>query len=133
MTDVRLGQVRPIRMRRIGARHMIVLPAQAAQVLSIDDIERTLRTARLQLQQLEGQVERQRAFVADIEQQLAAFAALPVQRIEDDPDVPQPEPVAPRQLARLVTPAAGLDPQTRAALAQRATPVPPPELTAADG
>lgn len=119
MTDVRLGQVRPTRMRRIGARHMIVLPQQQAQVLSLDDIDRSLRAARGQLQQLEGQVTRQRAFIADLEQQVAQFKALPVERVEDDPEVPQPEPPAARPVAENAS--------------RHLVPVPPPELTAADG
>ena len=134
MTDVRLGQVRPTRMRRIGARHMIVLPAQQAQVLSIDDLERSLRTGRLQLQQLEQQIDRQRAFVADLEAQLASFAALPVNRVEDDPEVPQPQPEA-GHLVGFSDPAVGellRNAPRRSVAAAAERPVPQPELTAAD-
>jgi hypothetical protein len=93
MTDrVHVGQQRPTRMRRIGERHMIVLPAQQAQVLSIDDIQRTLRTARQQEQATQQQLDRHRAFIADLEQQLERFKALPIERESDDPEVPQPEP-----------------------------------------
>jgi hypothetical protein len=137
MTDVRLGQVRPTRMRRIGDRHMIVMPQQQAQVLSVDDIERSLRTARQQGLQLQQQLDRQRAFIRDLEQQLAAFKALPIERFEDDPEVPQPEVLepAPSRLrdARPPPHLASVTPVGHGIVPEGATPVPPPELTAADG
>ena len=137
MTDVRLGQVRPTRMRRIGDRHMIVMPQQQAQVLSVDDIERSLRTARQQGAQLQQQLDRQRGFIRDLEQQLAAFRALPIERVEDDPEVPQPERIG-GPGARLLRDArpqhiASVTPVGFGTVPEGATPVPPPELTAADG
>jgi hypothetical protein len=95
---VTLGQHRPMRVRRIGARHVLVLPAQQAQLLSIDDIERTLETARAQERQLSDQLTRHRALIADLESQVKAFAALAIERDPDDPPVPQPPtPAPPRQ------------------------------------
>jgi cell division protein FtsB len=146
MTDVRLGQVRPTRMRRIGARHMLVLPAQQAQVLSLDDIEIKLRQARQQRAQLQQQIGRLDAFVADLEQQVATFKALPIERDEDDPEVPQAEPVLPpalveanargragmRQLQGLPEHLRAVTPVGHGIVPEGATPVPPPELTAAD-
>jgi hypothetical protein len=147
MTDVRLGQVRPTRMRRIGARHMLVLPQQQAQVLSLDDIETKLRQARQQRAQLQQQIGRLDAFLADLEQQVATFKALPIERDEDDPEVPQPEhervgarlPELERIGARLPRDArppqhlASVTPVGFGVVPEGATPVPPPELTAADG
>jgi hypothetical protein len=93
MTErVRLGQQRPTRMRRIGSQHMIVLPMQVAKVMSVGEVENTLRVARQQEQATQQQLDRHRAFIADLEQQLAHFRGLPIERDEDDPEVPQPEP-----------------------------------------
>lgn len=92
MTELRLGQQRPTRMRRIGSGHMIVMPQQVARLLSVDDIERSLAVARQQEQVAQQQLDRARAFRVDLEQQLEAFRALPIVRVEDDPDVPQPGP-----------------------------------------
>lgn len=118
MTErVRIGQQRSLRMRRIGDRHMIVMPPQIAQVMSIDDVEKMLAVGRVQADQLQRELERRRMLNADLEQQIAAFRRAPIERDVDDPDVPQPAPTV------------------LAALAQR-TPhlasVPPPEFTAAD-
>jgi hypothetical protein len=88
---VTLGQQRPTRMRRIGARHMIVLPAQTAQVLSVDDIEHRITLARSQRAGLQEQLGRVDAFIADLKQQVDRFRALPVERDPDDPEVPQPD------------------------------------------
>jgi hypothetical protein len=126
MTDrVTLGQQRPTRMRRIGDRHMIVLPAQAAQVLSVDDIEQRLQQARAQRANLQQQLARTDAFISDLAQQVERFRALPIERDPDDPEVPQPAPlrtlVGPRS-ARVA--AAGYGP-----VPAGATPVEPPVLT----
>lgn len=91
---LRLGEQRPVRMRRIGERHMIVMPPQVAKVMSVDDIEQALRVAEQQERQTQGQLDRHRAYMADLRQQLAAFKALPIERDEADPDVPQPDLVA---------------------------------------
>lgn len=101
MTDrrVRLGEQRPIRMRRIGDRHMIVMPPQVAKVMSVDEIENALRVARQQEQATQAQLDRHRAYMADLGQQLASFRALPIERDEDDPEVPQPETPALAALA----------------------------------
>lgn len=94
MTDrVAVGQQRPTRMRRIGDRHMIVLPAQTAKIMSVDDVEQTLRVARQQEQQTQAQLDRHRAFIVDLEQQLVRFRTLPIERDADDPEVPQPAPL----------------------------------------
>lgn len=154
MTDVRLGQVRQTRMRRIGTRHMIVLPAQQAQVLSVDDVEVKIRQARQQRISLQQQLGRVDAFIADLEQQVAAFKALPIERDADDPDVPQPEPerigvgrelppalaeanargrAGMRRLQALPVDPATVTPIGHSIVPAGATPVPPPELIDADG
>lgn len=94
MIDLRLGQQRPVRMRRIGERHMIVMPTQQAQLLSLDTVEQQLQQARQQRQLQQAQVARLDVFIADLEQQAAAFRALPIERDAEDPDVPQPAPPA---------------------------------------
>ncbi len=129
MTDrVALGQQRPTRMRRIGDRHMIVLPMQTAKVMSVDDLEQALRVARQQEQQTQAQLDRHRGYIADLQQQLDWFRALPIERDPDDPEVPQPEP-PPRALrtARAVT-ASG---SVVHGLARQpiGEPEPPPKLT----
>lgn len=92
---VKVGQQRPARMRRIGERHVVVLPAQQAVVLSLDAIEAQLAQARTQRQHLQAQLARLDAFIADIEQQHAAIIALPIERDDDDPVVPQPPATVP--------------------------------------
>lgn len=92
MTDgVRLGQVRPTRMRRIGERHMIVLPQQTAQLLTVDEVGRAISAGKQQIAATLSQLAKQRAFVADLELQLQVFMSLPVTHDEDDPDVPEGE------------------------------------------
>lgn len=118
---VRLGQTRPTRMRRIGAEHMIVLPQQQAQVLSIGEVEKALRMARVQQGQLLQQAALAGARVADLERQVEAFRALEIERVEDDPDVPQPTQPHPVPLR----------PQRLPAVEQLAAPE--PERVAADG
>lgn len=94
MTErVRIGQQRLLRMRRIGERHMIVMPPQAAKLMSIDEVEKTLAVARAQEQQTQQQLDRHRMFIDDLERQIAAFRSLPIERDADDPEVPQPRPV----------------------------------------
>jgi outer membrane receptor protein involved in Fe transport len=141
MIDLRLGQQRPVRMRRIDDRHMIVMPTTQAQLLSLDTVEQQLQQARQARQAQQAQVARLDVFIADLEQQVAAFKALPIERDAEDPDVPQPEGVrglrgpggqdgadgnpGVRGLARVTPVGFGRVPEG-------ATPVPPPELIAAD-
>lgn len=92
MTDrIRVGQQRPVRMRRIGAQHMIVMPPQAAQVMSVEQIKQALRVAEQQQAATEAQLVKHRGYIADLRNQIAAFEALPIERDDDDPEVPQPE------------------------------------------
>jgi hypothetical protein len=82
----------------------------------------------------QAQVARLDVFIVDLEQQVAAFKALPIERDAEDPDVPQPELVAPAAVRR--------DPTVRGLTASGALvqglvrnvppPMPPPELIAAD-
>jgi len=138
VSEVRLGQVRATRMRRIGERHMIVMPAQRAQLLSVDDVSRKiveLRQQRGQLMQRLGPLD---ALIADLEQQLAAFHALPIDRDEDDPKVPELDRLGAlgaraRREARPPQHLASVTPVGHGSVPEGATPVPPPELTAADG
>ena len=86
---IRNGQRRATRMRRIGSRHMIVMPMQTAQVLSIEDVKKTLHVARQQEAATLAQLDRHRKFIEDLELQVRTFEALPIERDDDDPAVPQ--------------------------------------------
>jgi hypothetical protein len=104
-------------MRRIGARHVVVMPPQVARVVTIDELEQQLRVGEQQERQTQAQLDRHRAMLADLRAQIAKFKAAPIERDDDDPEVPQADP-------------ARTAPRVRAV---EAVPVPPPELTAADG
>ena len=93
--SVRVGEQRALRMRRIGARHMVVMPPQVATVITVDQLEQALRDSEAQVRATEGQLAKLRALAADLRRQVEAFNALPVQRDDDDPEVPQPPPSPP--------------------------------------
>ncbi len=89
----RLGDVDPAAIRRVGFQHAIVTPPRESTLLDVqgvrDDLRRTelgIAQAERQLLVLRGQRDRQLAF-------LAAFEALPVERIDGDPDVSLESPV----------------------------------------
>jgi uncharacterized membrane protein len=78
-------------MRRIGIRHAIVLPAQVACMLDIEQVRRHRDALANQLGQLIAQERDIRARLDDVDAQLRAFDAMAIERSDDDPLVPQPE------------------------------------------
>lgn len=143
---LRLGEQRPVRMRRIGEKHMIVMPPQVAKVMSVDEIVQALLVAEQQERQTQLQLDRHRAYMADLRQQLAAFRALPIERDDADPEVPQPPELGPalaeahargragmRRLQALPLDPPDVTPVGHGPVPAGATVVPAPEVTAADG
>ena len=90
-----VGQQRPLRIRRIGKTHVVVLPAQAAEVVDLRLVRRQVAILRQQIQSKERELERDRSRLSDLASTLARAEALPIERVEDDPDVDPPEPAAP--------------------------------------
>jgi hypothetical protein len=83
----RLGDVDPAAIRRVGFQHAIVTPPRESTLLDVQNIrdelrrtDRAITAAEKQLTQLRAQRDRQLAF-------LATFEALPVERVDGDPDV----------------------------------------------
>ena len=83
----RLGDVDPSAIRRVGFQHAIVTPPRESTLLDVattrDDLKRVDRgiaQSEKQLTHLRAQRDRLVAF-------LAAFEAMPVDRIDGDPDV----------------------------------------------
>lgn len=91
---IRLGETRPMHMRRIGAQHMLVMPPQVAQVLSLDDLQRARKQIASKLALIGAEQTQLANRLVDIDNQLKRFRELPVERDENDPDVPQHEPPA---------------------------------------
>lgn len=89
---VRLGEQRATRMRRIGMRHMIVMPSQVAQVLSLDDLLAHRDRIRRKLAELGAQQTQLATALLDVDGQISRFNGLPIDRDEGDPEVPEPPP-----------------------------------------
>ena len=99
--SVRVGQERPLRMRRIGPRHVVVLPSQRAQLIDLNLAKRNLGALRASALKLERELASVKARIADLDSTIRQAEALPVERLDDDPDVDPrpPEPAAPAAVA----------------------------------
>jgi hypothetical protein len=89
-----VGHQRPLRMRRLGAHHVVVLPHQQAQLLDMHQVRRSAAELARQITTTEAQLVTLKARRAELVDTLAQFEKMPIVRIDDDPTVPQPEPPA---------------------------------------
>jgi hypothetical protein len=85
----KVGERRALRVRRIGKDHVVVLPAQTATVVSVQDIRQRIRQANAQLQAGETAVASARAQLAELHRILELAQTGRIERDDNDPDVPQ--------------------------------------------
>lgn len=85
--SVRVGQLRPLKMRRIGSHHVVVLPAQTAQVVDLRQAKRQLSLLRGQEGKLRAELAALAPRIADLDATIRQAEGLAVERVEDDPEV----------------------------------------------
>lgn len=87
-----VGAVDALEIRRIGADHAVILPPRQATVLDVSTFRREAVQIARRLAALEEETEKLRALLADRQLIIDQFDAAKIDRIDGDPDVPQPAP-----------------------------------------
>ncbi len=94
------GQKTDAVLRRIGHHHVVVAPARMDQVLDMRLVDRDILKFTKQLASMARQRVQMEIALADLLAQRIAFDGLPIDRDEDDPDVPLEAPQAPVEDAK---------------------------------
>lgn len=87
-------------MRRIGFRHAIITPPRETVVIDVSRLEANLEATNRQIDANRAQLARLETVKQTLEQQLSAFRALPIDRDDEDPEVPQEPPPQANDRAR---------------------------------
>jgi hypothetical protein len=85
-----VGAVDELEIRRIGVNHAVVLPPRQATLLDVGEMRREVTQITRRLAAMEDERVRLTALLQDRNLIVAQFDAAKIDRIDGDPEVPQP-------------------------------------------
>lgn len=89
-TKAVLGQVDAGEVRRIGERHAVMIPAREATVIDLQKHQIAIDQINQRMAAIEKERSRLEARRSTLEGELKMFRSLPIERLKNDPAVPQP-------------------------------------------